>query len=106
MRGSLLRAAAALLMAVIVADLVGDTACDSFVFDVGTVTVASGSTAPGEPCAGVCVADCFCCSRSTAADSAVAAPELPRLTAMDAPAAEAPSAGVNPVVDHPPPLQA
>ena len=100
----LLRLAACLLVAGIGADLVGDAGCDVPSF-LGSKTSAIGlpSQANSEDaCALYCVPDCFCCSRSVAAGGFVLMPELGPLTHLDLQVTERPSAGVPPVVDHPP----
>lgn len=99
-----LRAAACLLLAVIAADLIADTACDSFDLGAASATTvqARASGEANEPCADFCVPDCFCCSRSVAATPIVFPTEPRRLTPVQAPASERWTEGVRPVVDHPP----
>ncbi len=99
-----LRAAACLLLAVIASDLVTDTACDSFGFGAASATTVRGAVPGGanEPCADVCVPDCFCCSRSVVAGPVVLAQEPERLTSVVAPVAKRCTEGFRPVVDHPP----
>jgi hypothetical protein len=101
-----LRAAACLLLAVIAADVVADTACD---MPGPAPATRSASAVRGavpsesnEHCADFCIPDCFCCSRSVAASPAVLPPEPQRLTPVDAPTSDDRSEGVRPVVDHPP----
>ena len=100
----ILRAAACLLLAVIAADVVADSACDSLSIGSGSTTTMLGPSTSGanEPCSDFCVPDCFCCSRSVTAGPAVPPPSLARLTPIDAPAAERWPEGVRPVVDRPP----
>jgi hypothetical protein len=98
------RAAACLLLAVITADVVGDTNCDSPDVTLASATQLQGPAATGanEPCGDVCIPDCFCCSRSVVASSVVIPPEPESLASVDAPLAEQWPAGVRPVVDRPP----
>jgi hypothetical protein len=99
-----LRAAACLLLAVIAADLVADTACDSLGLGAASAAAVGAATTDtaNEPCADVCVSDCFCCSRSVAATSLLLPPEPQRLTALAVHASDRWSEGIRPVVDHPP----
>jgi hypothetical protein len=99
-----LRAAACVLLAVIAADIVTDTACDSFGLGAASVTTVRGAASgtAKEACSDVCVPDCFCCSRSVVAGPVVLPPEPERLTSVDAPVAMRRPEGVRPVVDHPP----
>jgi hypothetical protein len=99
-----LRVAASLLLAVITADLVADTNCDSPDVTSASATKLQGPAATGtnEPCGDICIPDCFCCSRSVAASSVVIPPEPESLAPVDAPQAERWPAGVHPVVDRPP----
>jgi hypothetical protein len=99
-----LQAAACLLLAIIAADLVGDTGCDSFGLGAASPTTVRAAAKDGanEACADVCVPDCFCCSRSVAAAPLVLPPEPQRLTSVEAPVSERWSEGIRPVVDHPP----
>jgi hypothetical protein len=105
--GVVLRAVACLLLAIIVADLAADTSCDM----PAPATASSSATAlrgvalggPNERCADFCMPDCFCCSRSVAADTAVVPPEPQRLTPVPAPATGDLSEGVR-AVPEPPPL--
>jgi hypothetical protein len=101
-----LRLAACLILGAITVDLLADTRCDApSSFPASTKVMREpgqreGGT--GEPCAPVCIPDCFCCSRSVAPDAAVLPPEPEPLTHFDAPATERWPEGVRPVVDHPP----
>lgn len=100
-----LRLAACVLLAVIAVDVVADTTCDSPGLSARSATTAMRGPNPSganDPCSDVCVPDCFCCSRSTAARPAVPPPDLARLTPVDAPAAERCPDGVRSVLDHPP----
>jgi len=102
----ILRVAACLLLSAIAADLVADTRCDKG-SSSSTSTAAFRGPVQGQPqtdeaCVLFCVPDCFCCSRSLAAGSAVLPPEPQQLTPVHATAAEHWSEGVRPVVDHPP----
>ena len=99
-----LRAIACLLLAIIAADVGAGTVCDSLGFGPASAATVRGPDSSGanEPCADVCVPDCFCCSRSLPAGPLVLPPEPQRFTSVDAPAAEDWPEGVRPVLDHPP----
>jgi hypothetical protein len=96
-----LRLAACLLLAAIGGDLLAD-ACDLPFIPAAVVAVSATGT-DSEPCASVCVPDCFCCSQSTCAGPSVEAPAPGALLTLLAPTAGEPwPDGVRPVVDRPP----
>jgi hypothetical protein len=100
------RGLACLLLAAICVDIVGDATCDAPPPVAPSATVLAdlerGPSRSPEPCAEVCVPDCFCCSRSVAADPAVVPPRPVGLTRLATPASEHGAAGWRPPVDHPP----
>lgn len=100
-----LRVAACLLLTAIAQDLLADTRCD-VASPLGSATAvrAQGHQQgeDNEPCAPLCVPDCFCCSRSVAAGPVIVLSAPVLLRTLDAPAKERWSEGVRPVVDHPP----
>ncbi len=102
------RALACLLLAVIAADVAADATCDELT--LGPVPTAlvreAGPDGQGEACRDLCVPDCFCCSRSLAAGPAVLPPEPQPLASLAAVAALRRPAGVRPVLDPPPLIQA
>jgi len=100
----LLRLAASLLLAMIVADVAADASCDLPDAQVrAEATLCPANTSANtEPCASFCVPDCFCCSRSVGAAAVIAPPRPVLLKPVDAPAMENRPEGVRPVIDHPP----
>jgi hypothetical protein len=99
------RVAACLLLTAIALDLAADTRCD-VARPLGSAPAVRahqpGQPGDGEPCAPVCVPDCFCCSRSLVAGSGIEPPAPVLLSTLDLPAMERWSGGFRPVVDHPP----
>lgn len=98
------RLLAALFVCLIVSDLTLDVGCDG-----PPPTTASGVAITGAPidhdrdaCAPLCVADCYCCSRSVSPSLTVVLPEaspsapVPAFSPMPSPD------GVRPVPYHPP----
>jgi hypothetical protein len=102
------RAAACALLAAIALDLLADTRCELASGDLRSPQVLELSQPPGagdEPCAAYCVPDCFCCSRSTVAASAVLPPEPGAVAPFSDESIERWSEGVRAIVDHPPLLR-
>jgi len=101
----ILRAAACLLLAAIAQDLLADAGCDA-ASPIGSAAAVRAPedqpTGGREPCAPLCVEDCFCCSRSVAAGPVIVPPAPVLLSTLDASPRERWSLGVRPVVDHPP----
>lgn len=102
------RLVAALLLALICADLVADARCDvDAKAAVADSTLVAGGLDRGsdEPCVSFCVPDCFCCSRSVGAVADVAPPR-PALAAVSTPPASPRwPLGVRPVAVPPPLLR-
>jgi len=100
-----IRLTAGLLLVAIGADLAADARCDATTPLAGSLSVRTEERDPrtsGDACAPVCVPDCFCCSRSTAASAAVFPADLGPLVVLDTPLVHLPSEGVVPLVYHPP----
>jgi len=102
-----MRRAALAVLTGIALDLAADASCDTVPsLGASLVTVMDvndrGRTTETEACADVCVPDCFCCSRSVAADPAAVPPAPAGLTRLDPLAAGHSRVGHRPVVDHPP----
>jgi len=107
MRGlPVLRLAACLLLSAITVDLAADTWCHqgwSSSSSVAAVRAAGeGQHQSGEPCAFLCVPDCFCCSRSETASSALMLPPLTVLAQAPSPDPLSVPAVVRPVPEPPP----
>ena len=101
------RCFAILLLAAIGSDLVGDTGCHELsepVPEAAWQRAAPEDTA--DACATVCVPDCFCCTRSTAAAPAVTPPAPGSVHAVEPAASPGRRAGVHPRPDRPPLLPA
>jgi len=105
-RFPILRVAACLLLAAIIADITADTRCDKGSSSLIPTAAVRGPVQvqrqTDEPCGPFCVPDCFCCSFSVAAAPAVIPPEPGPLAPLDAPSVERWSEGVRPIIDHPP----
>ena len=97
-----LRLVALLLTTVVCADVTLDAACDPIGVPGPSTSVAAANAPSGDACAGSCIPDCFCCSRSETAGPALALPPptLLRQTAAATPASI--TAGVRPVSELPP----
>lgn len=98
------RLVALLLAAVVCTDVTLDAACDPIGLR-GPASVAAASSAdcgPADACAGSCVPDCFCCSRSEAAGPALVLPSLTALAQVPSPDPVSVSAVVRPVPEPPP----
>lgn len=100
-----MRAAAALcLLLSIVADVAADARCDLPSAPAGALSAAGAMTPSNDEdlCAAACIPDCYCCSRTLAANRPVlpaGAGPLARATVAGVPAA---ATGVRPVPYHPP----
>lgn len=105
---SVLRVIACLLLATIVADVTGDLKCDPVSVGSASTLAVRGPAQAGsdDSCAPSCVPDCFCCSRSLVAGTAIPVPGPAALTPFGAPAVSHWPEGVRPVVDRPPQLRA
>lgn len=106
-RAGPLRVVAALLLTTIAGDVAADARCDepSSIREAALVLAASrgdAEAATDEPCASVCVPDCFCCSRSLVALSAVEPPRPGLLVIVEGAPAARNRDGILPVIDHPP----
>lgn len=101
------RLVAVLLAAVVLGDVRLDAACDPIAAPGPRSAAVSAVDGAGhDACAGVCVADCFCCSRSEASGPVpVVPPPAPVSAAAPLPADSAPD-GVRPVPELPPLLLA
>jgi hypothetical protein len=97
-----LRLVAILLATVVCADVTLDAACDPIRVPSAVASISCADAESGDACAGSCIPDCFCCSRSETAGPALAIPppSLLRQTAAATPAST--TAGVRPVSERPP----
>jgi hypothetical protein len=95
---------ALLLAAVVCADVTLDAACDPIGLPGPASAAAAFSAGEGttDACAGTCVADCFCCSRSETASPTLTLPDLTALAQAPSLAPDCVSAVVRPVPEPPP----
>jgi hypothetical protein len=93
-----------LFVCLIVADVTMDGACDGLAQSAaGGITITSGPFDGGsDACAPLCVADCYCCSRSVTASLTVLRTEAGPSATVPAFSPTAPPDGVHPVPYHPP----
>ena len=98
------RLVAWLLAAVVCADVTLDAACDPIriPWPASAAAAFSADNETSDACAGTCVADCFCCSRSEAAVPALALPGLTVLAQAPSPDPVSVPAVVRPVLEPPP----
>jgi hypothetical protein len=103
-RGNALRLVALFLAVIASGDVTLDAACDPIRFPAAHAAAVVASTDEGaDICAGSCVPDCFCCSRSETAGAAVTLPPLAALADARSPEPLSAAAFV-PAVPDPPPL--
>jgi hypothetical protein len=95
---------AALLLAVVCADVTLGAACDPVGFPgpAPASAVLSADTGFADACASFCVPDCFCCSRSETAGPALILPGLDALARAPSPDPVPVPAVVRPVPEPPP----
>lgn len=95
---------AALVVCIIFADIALDGSCDPVATGGATQVAFTAGTTDGanDPCADLCVPDCFCCSRSVTAGPAILPPMIGPVAAASELRAPATPAGVRPVPYHPP----
>ena len=100
------RLVALLLAAVVCADVTLDAACDPIGLPGPRRPPRRSppTTGTGDACADICVADCFCCSRSETAGPALILPASDRAGAGAVPRARASVPAVVRPVPEPPPL--
>jgi hypothetical protein len=89
------------LLALIAFDLT-DTSCDPLVIPVAAAMRGGSSDLQNDPCGGVCVPDCFCCSTTLAALPAFSLPESAMIAADVTPVFYRVALGVSSVVEHVP----
>ncbi len=101
--GRLARIGAMLLLATICADL-SNVHCDGPLQLGGTsVPVLDAADSDNaDPCAAICVPDCFCCSRTEQAAFVQLRPDAEPLAPLGAGAFLRPISGVRPLPYHPP----
>ena len=97
------RVLACLFVSAILADLAFDGACDrAFAATASNTLIDAPSVGNGDPCAGGCVPDCFCCSQAVTHGPAVLPPAAgPVVVAPDLDPTACPS-GLLPVPYRPP----
>ena len=93
-----------LLAAVVCADMTLDAACDPIAFPgrAAAAGVRPADAGRADACADECVPDCFCCSRSETAGTALTLPGLSDLAQAPSPSLAPVPAVVRPVPDPPP----
>lgn len=98
------RLVAALFVCLIVSDLTLDVACDGPAPTTASgVTITQSSNHQGrDACAPLCVADCYCCSRTVAASLTAVLPEVGASVILPAFSPTAPPDVVQSVPYHPP----
>jgi hypothetical protein len=104
-RGTGLRLVAVLLAAVVCADVTLDATCDPIGLPSPAATTAALSANDGgatDACAGSCIPDCFCCSRSETAGPALTLPSLTALAQGPSPRPASVLSVVRPVPEPPP----
>ncbi len=94
----------ALFVCAILADLSFDRDCDQPSAFTNREATLTASSAPGslDPCARVCVPDCFCCSQSVTRGPAILAPDAGPAVLMIPVRPAAGPVGVSPVPYRPP----
>jgi hypothetical protein len=107
-RAAILKVATALLLLAIGEDLIGDPWCDRAPISRRSSELVdlAAPDRSDEPCASVCVPDCFCCSRSTTAVTMVLPPAPAGCSVLAVRAGRHGCAGIHPRVEHPPRLAA
>jgi len=92
---------ALLVLCILALDLT-DAACDPLVLSFGTASLSATQAGDGDPCAGTCVPDCFCCSSSVpAVQLSLAFPWVPSPVTVT-PDIPSPSSGFPSFPDHVP----
>jgi hypothetical protein len=102
---SLLQPVALVLLALIAADVATDADCDPLRMATppaeAEVASAAGDTT-ADPCADVCLPDCFCCARSVVALSVIVAPAPVLLSPLAVAGRDDRPDGIRPSVERPP----
>lgn len=101
--GRLARISAMLLLAAICADL-SNVHCDGSLQLGGTsvLVLAAADSDNADPCAAICVPDCFCCSRTEQVAFVQLRPDAEPLAPLGAAGILRPASGVRPLPYHPP----
>ena len=97
----LVRSAATLLLALIVADL-ADTSCEPSGIPVVSLNASPSRADAGDACGVVCFPDCFCCSTLGPALPVFSLPTTESITDAPAPLVYHLTTGVSSTLDHVP----
>jgi hypothetical protein len=91
--------AAMVLLALLCADL-SNASCDPIRIPQDPGDHISSAQELPDPCADVCISDCFCCAPSLPAASTFELPRAGVAPGRPGEMAESPAPGVHPLVDH------
>jgi hypothetical protein len=94
-----MRSMAALLLALIVADL-SNASCEPFGIREVTLDTSPSRTAAGDACGTICVPDCFYCSTLVQALPSFSLPMIESITEAPAPPVYNLRTGISPILDH------